>query len=49
MLFRSKITVTPHVAAISDPRVMAQVAIDGIALHKAGKPLENVVDFTRGY
>jgi glyoxylate/hydroxypyruvate reductase A len=44
-----KIAVTPHIAAISDPRVMAQVAIDGIALHKAGKPLENVVDFERGY
>jgi glyoxylate/hydroxypyruvate reductase A len=44
-----RITVTPHVAAISDPRVMAKNAVDGIARHKAGKPLENVVDFTRGY
>jgi glyoxylate/hydroxypyruvate reductase A len=44
-----KITVTPHVAAISDPRVMAKVAVDGIALMESGKPLENVVDFERGY
>jgi glyoxylate/hydroxypyruvate reductase A len=44
-----KITVTPHVAAISDPRVMARNAVEGIARHKAGKPLENVVDLTRGY
>jgi glyoxylate/hydroxypyruvate reductase A len=44
-----KITVTPHVAAISDPRVMAKVAVDGIARHRSGKPLENVVDFERGY
>jgi glyoxylate/hydroxypyruvate reductase A len=44
-----KITVTPHVAAISDPRVMAKNAVDGIARHKAGRPLGNVVDLTRGY
>lgn len=44
-----KITVTPHVAAISDPRVMAKNAVDGIARHHAGKPLENVVDLSRGY
>ena len=44
-----KITVTPHVAAISDPRVMAKVAVDGIKRMESGKPLENVVDFARGY
>lgn len=44
-----KITVTPHIAAMSDPRVMAKSAVDGIALHRAGKALENVVDFARGY
>jgi glyoxylate/hydroxypyruvate reductase A len=44
-----KITVTPHIAAISDPRVMAKNAVDGIARHQAGKPLENVVDLARGY
>lgn len=44
-----KITVTPHVAAISDPRVMTRNAIDGIARHRQGLPLENAVDFARGY
>lgn len=44
-----KVTITPHVAAVSDPRVMAKNAVDGIERYKAGKPLENVVDFARGY
>jgi glyoxylate/hydroxypyruvate reductase A len=44
-----KISVTPHVAAISDPRAMAKVAADGIAAFESGRPLENVVDFNRGY
>jgi glyoxylate/hydroxypyruvate reductase len=44
-----KITMTPHVAAISDPRAMAKVAVDGIKAFESGRPLENVVDFKRGY
>jgi glyoxylate/hydroxypyruvate reductase A len=44
-----KIAMTPHVAAISDPRAMAKVAVDGIAAFESGQPLENVVDFARGY
>jgi glyoxylate/hydroxypyruvate reductase A len=44
-----KFTVTPHVAAISDPRTMAKVAADGIARRESGQPMENVVDFERGY
>ena len=44
-----RISVTPHVAAISDPRAMAKVAVDGIAAFESGRPLENVVDFARGY
>jgi glyoxylate/hydroxypyruvate reductase A len=44
-----KIMVTPHVAAISDPRAMAKVAVDGIAAFESGRPLQNVVDFKRGY
>lgn len=44
-----KITVTPHVAAISDPRAMARVVVDGIAQQKSGKPIDNIVDFARGY
>jgi glyoxylate/hydroxypyruvate reductase len=44
-----KVTVTPHVAAISDPRIAAQQIVDAIARDRAGKPLENLVDFERGY
>jgi glyoxylate/hydroxypyruvate reductase A len=44
-----KITVTPHIAAISDPRVAAQYVVDGIACVERGERLENVVDLDRGY
>ncbi|HEY1836794.1 MAG TPA: glyoxylate/hydroxypyruvate reductase A [Rhizomicrobium sp.] len=44
-----KITVTPHVAAISDPRAMARSVADGIARAAKGLPLENTIDFARGY
>jgi glyoxylate/hydroxypyruvate reductase A len=44
-----KITVTPHIAAISDPDAGARYMIDCIRLAEAGKPLPNVVDLTRGY
>lgn len=44
-----KVTVTPHVAAISDPRIAAGQVIDAITRDKAGKPLENLVDMERGY
>ncbi len=44
-----RITVTPHVAALSDPRAAALAAIDGIARHQSGEPLRNLVDFARGY
>lgn len=44
-----KITVTPHIAAVTDPHVAARSVADGIARHQRGEKLENVVDFTRGY
>jgi glyoxylate/hydroxypyruvate reductase A len=44
-----KVTVTPHVAAISDPRVAAQYVFDRIARNERGEKLDNVVDFARGY
>jgi glyoxylate/hydroxypyruvate reductase A len=44
-----KVTVTPHVGAISDPRVAAQYVHDRIVRHEHGEKLDNVVDFTRGY
>jgi glyoxylate/hydroxypyruvate reductase A len=44
-----KITVTPHVAAISEPRVAAQYVADRIARFERGEPLDNVVDPACGY
>jgi glyoxylate/hydroxypyruvate reductase A len=44
-----KITVTPHVAAITDPRVASQYFADAIAGHMKGAKLDNVVDLKLGY
>jgi glyoxylate/hydroxypyruvate reductase A len=44
-----KITVTPHVAAISDPHAGARSVLESIRRSEAGEPLINVVDLTRGY
>jgi glyoxylate/hydroxypyruvate reductase A len=44
-----RIVVTPHIAAISDPRVAAQYVIDGIARAERGEPVANVVDIEREY
>jgi glyoxylate/hydroxypyruvate reductase A len=44
-----KITVTPHIAAISEPRVAAQYVADRIARFERGEPFDNIVDPERGY
>ena len=44
-----QITITPHIAALSNPRAVARAAVEGIARHERGEPLQNLVDFTRGY
>jgi glyoxylate/hydroxypyruvate reductase len=44
-----KITVTPHIAAMTYPLVAARSVADQIAAHQRGEPLSNLVDFTRGY
>ena len=44
-----KVTVTPHLAAISDPRAAVQMVVDGIGRSERGEPLLNVVDLARGY
>ncbi|HEX2592545.1 MAG TPA: glyoxylate/hydroxypyruvate reductase A, partial [Rhizomicrobium sp.] len=44
-----KITVTPHVAAISDPDAGARTMLDAIRRCEAGEPPLNVVDLARGY
>jgi len=44
-----KITVTPHIAAISDPTASVHMVLDGIARFERGEPVPNVVDIERGY
>jgi glyoxylate/hydroxypyruvate reductase A len=44
-----KVTVTPHIAAISGPGVATQFVVDGIARAERGELPENVVDIERGY
>lgn len=44
-----KILATPHIAAISDPRVAAGFVIDGIKRAERGERQENTVDVGRGY
>ena len=45
----SKVTITPHCAADSDPEVICAYVARQIERHRAGKPLENLVDRDRGY
>lgn len=44
-----KITVTPHIAAMTDPQIAGRSVADAIARHLEGGTFENVVDFARGY
>jgi glyoxylate/hydroxypyruvate reductase len=44
-----KITITPHVAADSDPEVICSYVYSQLKHHQAGRPLINVVDRARGY
>jgi glyoxylate/hydroxypyruvate reductase A len=44
-----RITATPHIAGITEPRTALAYVEDCIARAEAGKPLPNVVDITRGY
>ena len=44
-----KITVTPHVAAISQPAVVVKFALDGIAAFERGERPANIVDVTAAY
>jgi glyoxylate/hydroxypyruvate reductase A len=43
------IVVTPHIAAITDPRIAAKYVIDGIVRNERGEQLANVVDPNREY
>lgn len=43
------VTVTPHLAAISELAPSVRMVVDGIRRHRAGEPLLNIVDLSRGY
>lgn len=43
------VTVTPHIAAFSDPRALVEQVIENIRRDQAGEPLINTVDPERGY
>lgn len=44
-----KVTITPHVAAISQPSVIADHVLAGIAAFESGRCPANIVDVARGY
>jgi glyoxylate/hydroxypyruvate reductase A len=44
-----KVTVTPHVAADSDPDTITAYVLGQIRRHQKGLPVENIVDRKRGY
>ena len=44
-----KVTVTPHVAGLTQPKEAADFVIHGIAKVERGETLDNLVDFARGY
>ena len=44
-----RVTITPHCAADSDPEVICAYVARQIARHRAGEPLDNLVDRARGY
>jgi glyoxylate/hydroxypyruvate reductase len=43
------ITVLPHVAAITNPATASRTVAQNVLRLRAGEPLENLVDVTRGY
>lgn len=43
------VTVTPHIAALSDPNAVARMAMEGITRFERGEALDNLVDLSRGY
>jgi len=44
-----KVTVTPHIASITDPTGVVAQIVENIRRRRAGEPLLNQVDATRGY
>jgi glyoxylate/hydroxypyruvate reductase len=44
-----KITATPHIAGITDPKMALAYVADCVARCEEGRPLENIVDLSKGY
>ena len=44
-----KITATPHIAGITDPKAALAYVADCVNRCETGKPLDNVIDFSKGY
>ena len=44
-----KVLVTPHGASITLPTTAAESVVEGIRKVRNGEPLENVVNFDKGY
>jgi glyoxylate/hydroxypyruvate reductase A len=44
-----KVTVTPHIAGITDPRNASAFVVDCVTRAESGAPFKNVVDLKRGY
>ena len=44
-----RVTVTPHNSAVSDPRAINGYILRQIKRHRAGEPLDNVIDRGKGY
>jgi len=44
-----RITVSPHVASITDPRTVVQLIAENVRRYRAGEPLLHLVDVKRGY
>jgi glyoxylate/hydroxypyruvate reductase A len=44
-----KVTVTPHIAGITDPRNASAFVVDCVVRAETGEPFKNVVDVAKGY
>ena len=44
-----KITATPHIAGITDPKAALAYVADCVTRCETGKPLDNIIDFSKGY
>jgi glyoxylate/hydroxypyruvate reductase len=44
-----KITATPHIAGITDPQAALAYVADCVKRCETGRPLDNVIDFSKGY